>query len=107
MFCCGDWKSRRRGEKAVPLARAGEFVRGLRAAVVLGERGPGEGDHVAARRQVLRRAHHVRNHRAVARDADAQFFGFRALHQDGLVDRLERARALRRDVAAGASSFSM
>ena len=91
----------RRGEEAVPFARAREFQRRLHAAVVLGERGPREGDDVAARRVVLRRFRDVGDHRAVSRDAHAQLLGLAALHADGFLDDAERARAFGREVAAG------
>ena len=70
--------------------------------IVVGERGPREGERMAARRGIERPRQHVADHGAVPRNAHIEIDSRRALDLDRFVHDRERAMTVRRDVAAGA-----
>ena len=73
-----------------PVFRARDLEKRAERDVVVGERGPGEGERVAARRGVERPRQHVADHGAVPRNAHIEIDSRRALDLDRFVHDRER-----------------
>jgi len=84
-----------------PVARPRQLEERLQRDIIVRERGPCEGEGVAARHGIERVARHVRDHRTVARDAHVQHFIVRAFDLQRLAHGGEGERTLRREVAPG------